>query len=147
MSLNAFCLFHCRSCPGVMSAPKNKGQHFYENPSNCSMYHDNATPHTDMKTSVTLDLLGIEKLIVPLPLEPRLCSVGFCAFSASQSQVWGPLFNSITNWSGHVMRFFNLIISGLVCRCLPKVGESASALFKAPGSLFWEGMTTARRLS
>lgn len=85
--------------------------------------HDIPTPHTANGTSVTIDLLWREKLPSP-PYSPDIAPCDFALF----------LHPKNSNFKRNEVSFY-LIISGMLCRRLPKVGELELALYRAPRTL------------
>lgn len=80
----------------LMPALRKKRQHFYENPRNCILHNDNATPNTAMETSVTIDLLWMEKFTHP-PNSPELAPCDFALFPHLKSQLRATHFDGLSH--------------------------------------------------
>lgn len=89
----------------ILSALRKKRQHFNENPSNCTLHHDNATPHTAMETSVTINPLGMEKNCLTPHTAHTLLHLVLCCFCISKVGYEGAILMASVAWSGYGMMF------------------------------------------
>lgn len=78
----------------------------------------------------------LERKIAPPPYCPELALCDFALFLHPKISYVTPILIASATWSGHCNEVsFYFIISGMLCRRLPKVGESALALYRAPRTL------------